>query len=52
MKRAEHGKVKQILMEWYRMAKTGSSMTCTCIKKSLVFNKVSKSPKIMSFTGW
>lgn len=33
MKRAEHGKVKQILMEWYGMAKTGSSMTCACKKK-------------------
>jgi hypothetical protein len=47
---AEHGKVKQILMEWYRMAKTGS-MTCACTKKkSLVFNNVSDSLKIMSFT--
>jgi hypothetical protein len=49
MKRAEQGKVKHILMEWYRMAKTGSYMTCACKKKSLVFNDVSKSLKIMSF---
>jgi len=35
MTRAEHGKVKLILMEWYRMAKTGSSTTCACKKKVL-----------------
>jgi len=52
MVRNGHGKVKQILMEWYGMAKTGSSMTCACKKKGLVFNNISKSLKIMSFTVW
>jgi hypothetical protein len=36
MKRAEHRNVKQPPMEWYRMAKTGSSMTCAHKKKSCV----------------